>query len=277
MFQNFIPSVWAAQINTELKRLCVFAEDCNSQYEGDVKQMGDSVRILGVGKPTITETTNKNITLSDAEDVDDTSVIMNINHIAHFNYKVDDIDKRQMKPNGVMQALSAETSEGLANVMDTFIANLANDKAAKLDASSAYQINKDTVLNAIDTALKMLYQNDVSMSAKVTLTVSPSFYMCLKQAYIALDTDNSNMLKNGRVGMYGNVHVKMSNNCYTNGGAERLMLRTSRAVAFANPMTHTEAYRPEKKFSDAVKGFILYDGKIVRPKEMIVMNVKYTA
>lgn len=274
-YQNFIPTVWAAQINRELERLQVFAEDCNRQYEGDVSKMGDSVRILGVGKPKITETTDKNITLSDAEDVADTSVTMNINHIAYFNYKVDDIDKRQMKPDGVMQALSSETSEGLANVMDKYIANFANDKAAKLLDTAAVQITKDNVLNVIDNGLKALYKNDVSMQTKVTLTVSPDFYMILKQAYVALDTDNSNMLKNGRVGMYGNVHVKMSNNCYESGGNQKLMLRTDRAVAFVNPMTHTEAYRPEKKFSDAVKGFILYDSKIVRPKELVVLNVKY--
>lgn len=74
---------------------------------------------------------------------------------------------------------------------------------------------------------------------------------------------------------YGNVIVKMSNNVAKNSSGDSLvMLRTPKAIAFANPMTHTEAYRPEKKFSDAVKGFVLYESKIVRPKELIVMNVK---
>ena len=92
-----------------------------------------------------------------------------------------------------------------------------------------------------------------------------------------LDTDNSDMLKNGKVGRYGNVLIKMSNNIAKSADGELLQLKTDRAIAFVNPMTHTEAYRPENQFSDAVKGFVLYDGKIVRPKEMIVMNVKYTA
>lgn len=276
-YQNFIPTVWNAQINRELERLCVFAENCNRQYEGSVKQMGDSVRILGVGKPTITSTTSKNIVLSDAETVEDTSVTMNINQIAHFNYKIDDIDKRQAQPNGVMEALSSETSEGLANVMDKYIADLAKGNLAIKNVASAAQLTAANVLSTIDAALVKLYENDVSPTSKITLTVSPQFYMLLKEAYIKLDTDNSGMMKNGRVGMYGNVVVKMSNNAATVGGAELATLRTDRAIAFVNPMTHTEAYRPEKGFSDAVKGFILYDAKIVRPKEMIVLNVKYTA
>ena len=35
-----------------------------------------------------------------------------------------------------------------------------------------------------------------------------------------------------------------------------------------------EAYRPEKGFSDALKGFVLYQAKIVRPKELVVLNCK---
>lgn len=76
---------------------------------------------------------------------------------------------------------------------------------------------------------------------------------------------------------YGSVIVKMSNNvCKTDSGAtDNIMIRTQRALAFAKPLTHTEPYRPEKKFADAVKGYILFDAKVVRPKEVININVKY--
>ncbi len=274
-YENFIPTVWAEAISRELDRACVFVENTNREYEGDVKKMGDSVRILGVGKPTITRTTNKEIALEAPETVEDTSVLMPINQIAYFNYKVDDIDKRQ-SPGGVMDALSKENSEGLANEMDKYIADMAKAKNALLDEATAYQVTKDNIMEKIDAAQQRLWENDVKQSTKVTLTVSPRFYMLLRQAYNRLDTDNSDMLKNGVVGRYGNIIVKMSNNVAKNSaGGDLIQLKTDRAIAFVNPMTHTEAYRPERSFSDAVKGFVLFDGKIVRPKEMIVMNVKY--
>ena len=47
-YQNFIPTVWAEAINRELEKALVYAEGCNRQYEGEVKAMGDTVRILGV-------------------------------------------------------------------------------------------------------------------------------------------------------------------------------------------------------------------------------------
>lgn len=272
---SFVPTFWSQAINRELERKCVFAEDCNRQYEGDVKKTGDAVRILGVGKPTILSSTDSKIVLPEPEDIADSSVLMPIEQIAYFTYQVDDISLRQRKGD-MLDALSAETSEGLANTMDKYIASLAiSSDAVKLGAVPAY-VDKDNVLSIIDEGLMNLYGNDVTPNSKITITVSPRFYFLIKTAYQKLDTDNSGMMKNGNVGRYGNVIVKMSNNVVVDKGVESIMLRTDRAVAFVNPLTHTEAFRPEKAFSDAVKGFVLFDSKIVRPKEMVILNVKYT-
>ena len=273
-YNNFIPTVWAEAINRELERNHVFVADCNRQYEGNVSKMGDTVRILGITKPTITTQVGTDIELTGAETVPDSSVSLPIQHVSYFDYRVDDIDKRQAV-GGLMDALSKETSEALADEMDKFVANMAKDKLATKADATATAINKNNILNYIDAGLETLYSHDVKPDGFISITVPPWFYTILKQAYIALDTDNSKMLENGKVGRYGNVIVRMSNNVAKDGNDNSLIqLKTNRAIAFVNPMTHTEAYRPEKRFSDAVKGFILYDGKIVRPKEMVILNCK---
>lgn len=273
-YNNFVPKIWAKQINRELERAMVFAEDCNRQYEGDVRQMGDTVKVLGVGKPTITKQVGGSIVLQDPEAVEDTSVDMVINRVAYFNYLVDDIDRRQAV-GGLMDALSAESSEGTANAMDEDIAALAGTADAPKLFKSTTAITVDNILKQIDLGVQKLMENDVKPETKIVVTVPPWFKTILRQAYVQLDTNNSAMLKNGRVGQYDNVIVKMSNNCHRNSdNGHDIMLRTQRAVAFANPLTHVEPYRPEKRFADAVKGFVLYGTKIVRPKEMIVLNVK---
>lgn len=277
-YANFIPSVWNEGINRELERLCVFVEDCNRKYEGSVKKKGESVTILGVGKPTIKSLAkaNRNNDIDAPEEIEDTSVIMYINQIRYFNYMVGDIDKAQAV-NGVMDALEQETSEGLADEVDKYVASFAVDSSvAKLNASPT-TVTKDNILSTLDLAIQKLYENDVKATTKIVVTISPRFYTLFKQAYIDKDTDNSEMLKNGRVAKYGNVVVKMSNNVHKtdSGATDNIMIRTQRAIAFAKPLTHTEPYRPEKKFADAVKGFILFDAKVVRPKEVININVKY--
>ncbi|MBE6664468.1 MAG: hypothetical protein E7602_08260 [Ruminococcaceae bacterium] len=278
-YSNFIPSVWAESINRELERACVFVEDCNRQYEGTVSKKGESVHILGVGKPTIKSLDRNDASgeIDGAEEIEDTSVILNINQVRYFNYKVGDIDKAQAAVGGLMDALSSETSEGLANEMDKYIANMATSSDVKKLHATATVVNKGNVLSILDDAIQKLQENDVNTANGVTVTVSPRFYKLFKQAYLSNDTNNSEMLKNGKVAMYGSVTVKLSNNvARTDSGAtDNIMIRTKRAIAFVNPLTHTEAYRPEKSFSDAVKGYALFDGKVVRPKEIININVKY--
>ena len=277
-YSNFIPTVWSESINRELERACVFAEDCNRQYEGLVSKKGDSVHILGVGKPTIKslERENASSDIDDAEEIDDTSVILGINQIRYFNYKVGDIDKAQAL-GGLMDTLSEETSEGLANEIDKFIGEMALDESVPKLNESAVLVTKDNILSILDDAIQALQENDVSMASGVTITVSPRFYKLFKQAYVSNATANAEALKNGKVGMYGNVTVKLSNNVAKSdsGVTDNIMMKTKRAIAFVNPLTHTEAYRPEKSFADAVKGYTLFDGKVVRPKEIININVKY--
>ena len=277
-YSNFIPSVWSESINRELERACVFAEDCNRQYEGLVSKKGDSVHILGVGKPTIKALERENASgqIDEAEEIDDTSVILNINQIRYFNYKVGDIDKAQAI-GGLMDALSEETSEGLANEIDKFIANMALESDVSKLTASATLVTKENVLSILDDAIQSLQENDVNMASGVTVTVSPRFYKLFKQAHITNSTSNNEVLKNGKIAMYGNVTVKLSNNVAKSddGATDNIMIRTKRAIAFVNPLTHTEAYRPEKSFADAVKGYALFDGKVVRPREIININVKY--
>ena len=273
-YNNFIPKIWSKAINRELERAMVFAEDCNRQYEGDVKQMGDTVKILGVGKPTIIKQVGGAIILDDAETVEDTSVEMVINRIAYFNYLVDDIDRRQAV--GVlMDALNKESSECVANAMDEDIAALA----ALDDAPKLYKTTKavtvENILDEFDLAVEKLMENDVKPETKIVATVSPWVKTLLRKAYVQLDTDNSEMIKNGYVGRYNNLYIKVSNNTHKNTDNDNdIIISTQRAVTFANPLTHVEPYRPEKRFADAVKGFVLYGTKIVRPKEMIVLNCK---
>lgn len=278
-YKNFIPEIWAETINRDLERVCVFASDCNREYEGSVSKMGDSVRILGVGAPTITTYSNKDDFkgLSSAETVEDTSVTMVINQLATFNYKVDDIDKRQAV-GGLMEALSAETSEKLSNEQDKYISSLAGDKLAKRMWNASKEVTADNILDCLLEAHQMLMENDVSTQTRVVVTLNPRLATLYKKAMSLRDTDNSDLLKNGLIDRFDGMDIKVSNNVHRvkegSVTSDLIQVKTQRAIAFARPMIHTEPYRPENGFSDAVKGFVLYDAKIVRPKEMVVMNVK---
>ncbi len=45
-------------------------------------------------------------------------------------------------------------------------------------------------------------------------------------------------------------------------------------ISYAEQIVKVEAYRPEKRFSDAVKGLHVYGAKVVRPDTLAVLTVQ---
>ena len=104
--------------------------------------------------------------------------------------------------------------------------------------------------------------------------------MILK-AKIALSTDNGEMLENGCLGSVGGCKIYVSPNIAKTEGEgvtyHKCLARTKRAIAFAEQLSEIDAYRPEKRFADAVKGLHLYGAKVVHPAEMILLDLGVAA
>jgi hypothetical protein len=278
-YDKFKPNVMAKAIEKERERVAVFVQDCNRKYEGIVKNIGDSVTIKGAGKvQTVTTSDGKDILLSDPKPIEGTNAIMTIRHQTAFNFYVSDVNQAQ----GVKDALSVyqeQAARQIANEQDKLIAGMASDPLAMILNSTVPQATAANALGYIDEAVTKLYENDIPATEELILVVSPRFYQLIRQNLDSIDTDNSQLLKTGVLAMYNGVKIKMSNNVATanSGATDLMMLRTKQAIAFANPLTKIEAKRANNYIADEVRGVSLYDAKLIRPKEMVVVNVKYTA
>lgn len=312
--QAFIPELWNESIERTLKPSLVYADDCTKEFEGKIRKLGDTVHILGIEKPTINEYTLSssgsirtdgdlstsgtrnyvnNPDLSTPEQIAGTDQILLIDTVDYFNFELNDIDRVQ-SINGVMDAATKEAALGLAGKIDTNLATLIAAGVTVsgsrvdnvVDKTGSTAVGKTNILDYLDEAIQKLYESNVSPSTEIVATVSPRFFMILKQAYTNLDTNNSDMLKNGRVGRYGNVIIKMSNNVKKSdtgtgqnvitNNADTISIRTRRAVAFAQQLTGTETLRSQKHFANIVRGKVLYGAKIIRPKELANLVVKYS-
>lgn len=285
--EKFIPEIWAKQFDKELERQLVFYENTNHKYEGIAKNPGDTVKILGLGMPTLTSYSDGKLhAVPTPEAIQDLSQTMPIRQIEEFAFYVDDLEKRQAEGgSGLLGEYMSQVKYLVSNKQDTYIAGLVADTAVAKAYSTAPTVVAGTassgeanILDAIDTALLKLLENDIQRTTEITLTAPPAFIQILKKAYVDLDTNNSEMMRNGRVGRYAGITIKESNNCYKTGNANskitHIQVKTNNAIAFVKPYLHLESYRPDGYFQDAVKGYSLYDGKVVRPKEIIDLNVK---
>lgn len=277
-FKNFVPVALAKKINEELSRDLVFYQNVNHDYEGIAKEIGDKVKILNAGKPTISTYSDGALHQITPEKLQGSSIMLPIDHVAEFAFKVGDIDKAIAAGN-LFSVYMNEAKEGIQDTMDSFIAGFAADKNAKINAKTGTAVTDQNVLGWVDECVDDLLLNDVRPSTEITITGSPKFCRLIKRAYRELDTNNHGLLANGVLGGYDFATLKMSNNVLTRDESgtiyEYVQIKTNRAIAFAKPYVHTEPYRDHETWEDCVNGYALFGGVLVRPKEMVVLKVKY--
>lgn len=265
-YNNFKATVWSKYIQLELERKCILADWCNKKFEGEAKH-NETVKILGVGDPTIGDYTGASI--GTPETIDDSSVFMKIDQAKYFNFMIDDIDKAQARP-GLMEAILTNTTRKMASVRDKFVAEKAVDAGLK---SESLKISTPTeAKNAIDDGILKLRENDVEVNMEVVIEIPYFIYLLFKDKLVELKTNNDELIKKGIVGMYDNCFVRTSNNLYNDETDTHCMIRTKDAIAFAGGIDKTEPYRPQDLFSDAMKGLNTFGGKVVRPKEIYVIK-----
>lgn len=278
---NFIPEVWSARLLSSLKKSLVFAGPgvANRDYEGDIRQSGDTVRITSISRPTIGDYV-KNSTTITPETLTDAQRSLLISQSKYFAFEVDDIDMRQAANGGaLMNEAASEAAYGLADVADQYVAGLYTEvQAANAISTTAITDPAKAVKGLLDLKTKLDAANVPTQGRYVV--VPPWYLNLLLQSDLFARVDASGTsegLRNGTVGRAWGFDVMMSNNCVLITGDDyAVMAGVPGAISFAEQIVKVEAYRPESAFSDALKGLHLYGAKVVRPDALAVLTASVT-
>lgn len=318
-YETFIPRVEIAKLLEERDKNLVFGANCTREYEGAIKKKGDSITLKVAGTPTIYRLekdgtysanqvgtgnvagTGKQVIhngIPDAEEVEGSEILMQVNQIAVWNYGIGNIDEEQSEDKGLMGKFRVKQGKALANEQDRYIAKvmagfeplrhpdyssaikLVPTETLSTNASGKTSNNEVYVLDFLDDMVVKLNERDIGDNVKLVFECTPKVWSVIKKAYRDLDTDNSAMIAGRRCGRYNDILIVKTNNAIVdvNGTpTEYCFLRTTESVAFFDPLTVHKAYEIEKGFKDAVKGFNLFDAGIVYPKEIIVTELTWTS
>ena len=267
---RFVPSLWAATLLENLNDAHVAVNLCNRNYEGDISQSGDTVRITSIGRVTI-DNYVKNSTSISPETLDDSQQVLTIDQAKYFAFQVDDVDARQVRDDGaLMDVAMRDAAWGLGDAADTSVLSAMQSQAATGNAMGALTIgtgNVDAYENIEDLAVK-LDENNVPRQG-LWCIIPPWYHGWLQKNanFVSYGTQaNREDLENGIIGAAAGMRIVVSNNLpsastgrnYVIGGHEM-------GVTYAELINSVEAYRQESAFSDAVKGLHLYGYKITRP------------
>lgn len=269
---NFQQTIWSKSILRSLDKITSLRNHCNFQYEKESKNAKE-VKILSVNRPTIR--TYVPGTPLQRESAADSSQLLQLNQYRYFNFEVEDIVKAQSVP-GLMEALTDEAGKGLALEGDKYVAEVvkAGVDDGEIEASEEITLTTENAMASVEDGFTVLYGNDCKVSDTFYLEVAPKVFTTYRQQLTELSTNNPEILKKGAVGKVNNAFVCIENCLPESDTAHYNILRTDKAVAFAEQIDKVENYRPEDAFTDAVKGLYVFGAKIVRPKEIYVMKTK---
>ena len=265
---HFIQTIWSKNIQDDLELKTKLVENCTREYEGDCKY-AQSVKILGVGEPTIGDYDNtQDISI---EDMSDRSQLLTIDQAKYFAFYVDDVDKAQSVP-GLPEKFQEKAVHGLAVARDSYVASLIKGATNQTVATN---LTQEAVKAAIDSAIVALRERNFDEEGVIEIT--PAVYNVFKNELITLSTDNPEYIKKGIVGVYDDFKVCMSNNMAKDGTYAYCCIRGKKAIAFAGQINEVEALRAEKRFKDIIRGLDTYGAKVIDDNRIQVIKIPLTA
>jgi len=289
---NFIPQIWSGKLQVKFYKSSVFGEIANTDWEGEIKNQGDLIKIRTI--PTITiRDYEKGMNLTN-EIPTSTPVELSIDKGKYFNFSVDDVDDIQADLK-LLDMFSNDAAEQMKIQIDSSV--LDGVKAAGASANqgaTAGAISTNLNLGTVAAPRAVANTNvlDLILAAGQTLDeqnvpetgrwmVIPAWMVNLikssdlKQAY--LTGDQTSPLRNGKIGMIDRFTVYSSNNLPTAaGGKFYVMAGTRDAISFASQMTKMETIRSTATFGNIVRGLQIYGYKVVKPEALVNMVVSKT-
>ncbi|MGC4378263.1 phage capsid protein [Fictibacillus sp. Mic-4] len=281
--QSFIPTIWSARLLQALQKSLVYGQPTiiNRDYEGGIRNAGDTVKINTVGDVTIGDYT-KNTNMSDPETLTDATRTLQITQSKYFNFQVDDIDKAQQNPKVMGQAMQ-NAAYALRNAADQFIASHYVDALHKIgdDTTPVQPAKTDAYEYLVDLSVKL---DEANVPEEGRFVIVPPWYeglMLKDDRFVkAGNLPSDARLLNGQIGRAAGFDVLKSNNVPKVTGANenfKIIAGHNIAWSYAEQINQVEAYRPEKRFADALKGLHLYGAKVVRPEALAVLSAKRPA
>lgn len=295
---GFIPEIWSGKLVEKFYASTVLAAISNTDYEGEIKNKGDRVKIRT--KPTITISDYGADGLLTLQRPSGSTVELYIGNGKFFSLILDDVMALQSDLNllsmwsddAAQQMKITVDKDVLAGILSQMDASNRGTTAGAITANINLGVTSSGPLSVIgrdptgseveivDVLLRMGQALDEYNIPEVgRWVVLPAWagrmikQSELRQAY--LSGDSVTMLRNGRLGMIDRFTVYISN-LLPNGVAGGLASGEwvfyaghAHGLTFATQISKVESLRSELTFGQVLRGLQVYGYQVVDPKALV--------
>lgn len=294
---NFIPEIWSGKLIENFYDATVLAAISNTDYEGEIRNMGDTVNIR----------TQPNITIRDyvkgqnlvVENPDKPKIQLVIDKGEYFSCVEDDIDKVQTDVS-LMDMWSKDASEQMKIKIDQRVltdmlpdVSALNRGATAGAKSAAFNLGTagapltvtkdgaDSTTPIVDLIVDMgtvLDEANTPESDRFLIIPARAAGLIKKSELkdASLTGDSTTPLRNGRLGMIDRFTIYVSHNLNVTGGNTSLIAGHKMGFTFASQMTEMETLRAQSTFGNIIRGLQVYGYKVVKPEALSTAVVNFS-
>jgi hypothetical protein len=286
----FTPVIYSKRVLLSLKKTAVVDEVTNTEFQGEISNMGDTVRIIKQPVMTVQSYTRGQILQS--QDIIDEDITLVINQAFTCQFYLDDIEVRQshidymnLTADAAAYAIRDKYDSGVLTDMVSGVAsaNIYGTTSTELNIGfgGADDYTPLDILSHLCTALDVA---NVPDDGKRFLVAAPSFYESLRREDSKLieaqviGTGESSIVVNENLWSKYRVHgfrLYKSNNTPTNAtsGNNVLLAGHTMATATAASILKNEIVRSPSSFGDINRTLFVYGDKVLRGTAMALAYI----
>jgi hypothetical protein len=297
---TFIPALWSGKLAQKFYAATVFGEIANTDWQGDISGMGDTVIINTI--PTIniySYSVGQNLNY----DVPTPSTItLQINKGKYFGVNVNNVLEYQAKPKLMDMFTNDASMQMKMNIdKDVLLGTYNGGAATNMGAtagkvSGSFNLGTDTAPIALTPANILSYITSLSSvldEANIPetdrwLVITPVERQILMQSNLAQAQfmgDGSSILRNGKIGVIDRFTVYVSNltpratagHDFSGGTVGGTLKRHSivaghkAGISFASQIAKVESLQNPNDFGNLVRGLNVYGYQVTQPDAVALL------
>lgn len=274
-YSTFIPEIWSKKLNQMLEKNCVMMQCVNKNWEGEISQQGDTVKIITPADVTVSTLTSDDITYTSLAPKSQDLVI---DQKKFFAFKIDDVAKVQSNMD-IMEAHLVNAKKAIEEVQDSYLLAMHTDVTESNTVGSEslpITLDKSTIYeHFVKLSLALKNSDAVHTGVRPWVVINPNIesYLLQSPEFIKAYNVADETLRDGAIGRIAGMDVLVSTNLTDIDNKYYVLAGTNDAITFASQLAKIESLRDKDSFSDLVRGLYLYGAKTVQPKALAKMIV----
>ena len=293
---NFIPEIWSGKLIENFYDATVLAAISNTNYEGEIRQYGDTVNIRTTPEIVIRDyVKGQSLTV---DNPDKPKIQLVIDKGEYFACVEDDVDKVQSDIN-LMDTWSKDASERMKikidqRVLTDILPGIAttNKGATAGEQSASFNlgttgapltVTKDgagSTTSVIDLIVDMGTVLDEANAPEADrfLVIPAKMAGLIKKSELkdaSLTGDSMSVVRNGRLGMVDRFTIYVSHNLLVSSSKYNIISGHKMGFTFASQMTNMETIRSETTFGNIIRGLQVYGYKVIKPEALSTAVIQF--